>query len=280
MLNAIPQGGRHRPRAGRAADRSRAGGALRVHRRRSSTARSARRCGPTNGSSPRRTKQESARLADELRPQFHAEGDAARARAGVRAPPAVPARRSRSTRSTRSPASWTGDQNRVVMVTRPQKAGLTVPDEATLAAVVKGVGGEADYGLRRHRRRRGAPRDRSRSPGRSSRRRRQEASGITEWELSNGVKVVLKPTDFKQDEIVFRATSPGGTSLASDADFIPASTAAQVMSRSGHREVQRDRSAEGRWPGKIASVPRRDRRDGGRPDRQRLARRTWRRCSS
>ena len=57
--------------------------------------------------------------------------------------------------------------------------------------------------------------------------------GMTEWELSNGVKVVLKPTNYMMDEIVFRATSPGGTSLASDEDFIPARTATQVMSVSG-----------------------------------------------
>ena len=36
---------------------------------------------------------------------------------------------------------------------------------------------------------------------------------------------MLKPTTFKEDEILFRAVSPGGTSLASDRDFIPAETA-------------------------------------------------------
>ena len=59
------------------------------------------------------------------------------------------------------------------------------------------------------------------------------AFGITEWELSNGVKVVLKPTTFKQDEIVFRATSPGGTSLASDADYVAAATAGAGRSSRG-----------------------------------------------
>lgn len=38
--------------------------------------------------------------------------------------------------------------------------------------------------------------------------------GVTIWELANGVRVVLKPTDFRDDQIIFRATSPGGTSLA------------------------------------------------------------------
>ena len=47
------------------------------------------------------------------------------------------------------------------------------------------------------------------------------------------MKVVLKPTNNKQDEIVFRATSPGGTSLASDKDFLSASVAAQIIASGG-----------------------------------------------
>ena len=60
-----------------------------------------------------------------------------------------------------------------------------------------------------------------------------EALGLTEWQLANGVRVVLKPTTFKQDEILFRAVSPGGTSLASDEDFVPAATASQVIAAGG-----------------------------------------------
>ncbi len=36
---------------------------------------------------------------------------------------------------------------------------------------------------------------------------------ITELILGNGTRVYLKPTDFKNDQILFRATSPGGISL-------------------------------------------------------------------
>lgn len=57
--------------------------------------------------------------------------------------------------------------------------------------------------------------------------------GVTEWTLSNGVKVILKPTDFKNDEISFSAFSPGGTSLYSDADFQSASNASSIIQRSG-----------------------------------------------
>ncbi|RYG17696.1 MAG: insulinase family protein, partial [Chitinophagaceae bacterium] len=57
--------------------------------------------------------------------------------------------------------------------------------------------------------------------------------GVTELTLSNGVKVLLKPTDFKNDEIAFYGYSPGGTSLYSDADYQSAANAAAVISRGG-----------------------------------------------
>ncbi|MCH9015618.1 MAG: insulinase family protein [Gemmatimonadetes bacterium] len=57
--------------------------------------------------------------------------------------------------------------------------------------------------------------------------------GVVIWELANGVRVLLKSTDFEDDEVVFRAFSPGGTSLASDEDFIAARTASSVVSQGG-----------------------------------------------
>ena len=47
--------------------------------------------------------------------------------------------------------------------------------------------------------------------------------GTTEFTLSNGVKVVVKPTDFKADEIVMNAFSKGGKQA------YPASMATQIM---------------------------------------------------
>ncbi|PJB59325.1 MAG: insulinase family protein [Bacteroidetes bacterium CG_4_9_14_3_um_filter_41_19] len=57
--------------------------------------------------------------------------------------------------------------------------------------------------------------------------------GITKLKLNNGVSVLLKPTDFKNDEILMTGFSLGGTSLASDADFMSAKYAAQIMNQSG-----------------------------------------------
>ena len=57
--------------------------------------------------------------------------------------------------------------------------------------------------------------------------------GITELVLSNGMKVVLKPTDFQNDEIIFSGFSVGGTSIYSDQDFQSATNAASIVSQSG-----------------------------------------------
>jgi zinc protease len=127
---------------------------------------------------------------------------------------------------------WFTDQNRVVVITAPQKSGLVIPDESKLAAVIKGVSAKE---LKPYVDTVGATAllDSIPEPGTIAKTATKEAVGITEWELSNGVKVVLKPTTFRADEIVFSATSPGGTSLASDKDFIPASTATQVIGAGG-----------------------------------------------
>ena len=63
--------------------------------------------------------------------------------------------------------------------------------------------------------------------------------GITEWKLSNGVRVILKPTTSKEDEILFRAISPGGTSIATDQDFVAAETAEQVVAEGGLGQLSR-----------------------------------------
>jgi len=56
---------------------------------------------------------------------------------------------------------------------------------------------------------------------------------VTEWTLSNGATVVLLPTTLKADQILFRATAPGGTSLASDTDFAAAQVADDVIPAGG-----------------------------------------------
>jgi zinc protease len=43
--------------------------------------------------------------------------------------------------------------------------------------------------------------------------------GATEWTLSNGMKVIFKPTDIKEDELIIRGFSAGGICLLKDEDL-------------------------------------------------------------
>ncbi|HEX6731972.1 MAG TPA: insulinase family protein [Pyrinomonadaceae bacterium] len=123
-------------------------------------------------------------------------------------------------------------QNRLVVVTAPEKAGVMIPDESKLAAIIKEP---ASTELKPYVDTVGtaALLESLPAPGKIVGTTKNEKTGLTIWELANGVKVVLKPTTYRADEILFRATSPGGTSLASDADYIPASTATQVITAGG-----------------------------------------------
>ena len=56
---------------------------------------------------------------------------------------------------------------------------------------------------------------------------------VTEWTLSNGARAVLLQTLLKTDQILFAASAPGGTSLASDADFLAARVADDVVPAGG-----------------------------------------------
>ena len=160
--------------------------------------------------------------------------------------------------------------SRVVLVNAPKKPGLALPGEAQLAAAMKARLGRRHQAVRG--RRRHAAADGAAAEARLRRHEHDQGplSACTEWELSNGVKVVLMPTTFKQDEVIFRATSPGGTSLASDKDFVAATTAAQVIARRRRRAVQRHPAPEraGRQGRVRVGVHRRHRR---RPRRRRVA---------
>ncbi|MDH7514670.1 MAG: insulinase family protein [Bacteroidota bacterium] len=57
--------------------------------------------------------------------------------------------------------------------------------------------------------------------------------GVIEWTLSNGIRVVLKPTDFKNDEVLFAALSPGGSSLVPQEDALSADMADNIIDQSG-----------------------------------------------
>ncbi len=123
-------------------------------------------------------------------------------------------------------------ENRVVVVAMPDKPGLTPPTNEQLAAVLgkveatdlkpyedKTVEGPLVSEI--------PPKSGVRS------RKRNEALGVTEVTLKNGVRVLLKPTDFKKEEVLFTAFSPGGTSLVPDKKYFDAAAADTLVNMSG-----------------------------------------------
>ena len=127
---------------------------------------------------------------------------------------------------------WVPDRNRVVVISAPDKPDVTVPTEPQLTSVIAAVAKkeipayvdtvDASPLL-----------DPLPAPGAIAKTTTLEKFGITEWHLANGVKVVVKPTDFREDEIIMRAMSYGGLSQASDADYVSASSATAVVSNGG-----------------------------------------------
>jgi len=61
---------------------------------------------------------------------------------------------------------------------------------------------------------------------------------ITEMKLSNGARVLLKPTDFKNDQILFSCWADGGTSLYSDQDYFIANSADAITVEGGLGEFK------------------------------------------
>src|SRR3546814_15643993 len=49
----------------------------------------------------------------------------------------------------------------------------------------------------------------------------------------SGVEVFMKPTNFKNKQVLFRGYSPGGSSLYSDEDYLEAANATSVLRQSG-----------------------------------------------
>ncbi|HEV8613314.1 MAG TPA: insulinase family protein [Gemmatimonadales bacterium] len=63
--------------------------------------------------------------------------------------------------------------------------------------------------------------------------KRDTTLGTREWSFANGIRVILKATDFKDDELLLSAWSPGGISLAADSLLTSARFASQLVSVSG-----------------------------------------------
>jgi zinc protease len=149
---------------------------------------------------------------------------------------------------------YMGEDNRVVILSAPEKEGVIIPSREELENRLKTVF-EKDYepyvdDVN------GSPLvDESELPqaGKVISEIYDEKFGIYRYTLSNGAEILIKETDFRENEVLMTAVSKGGHSKASDEDWASANLAALIVTRAGvgdFSKIQLDKMLEG----KIVSV--------------------------
>lgn len=128
--------------------------------------------------------------------------------------------------------NWIIDENRVVLVNSPGKQDLSIPGEKELTRVFSEVQ-NASLLPYQDKTKEEPLLTRIPEPGFVIEESFAEETGITSWTLSNGIRVLLKPTDFKNNQVLFEGLSPGGHSLVPDKDYISAITAISVIMGGG-----------------------------------------------
>jgi zinc protease len=147
---------------------------------------------------------------------------------------------------------WITDQNRVISLMAPDQPDIKVPTEEEIRGIIAAVEQEAvtayvdkvtDKPL--------MPFEVTPSP--VAKKGKNKTLGTTEWTFDNGVKVVMKPTDFKEDEIQMNAYSYGGSSLYEIKDLVSADFSSYVVEESGVGDFDKTALTK-KLTGKIVNV--------------------------
>lgn len=129
--------------------------------------------------------------------------------------------------------SYVTDTNLIVSIMAPEKAEVKLPTKDQILAAVESakkaeLTAKAEENMNK-------PLIKTAPKAGKVKKTTQNATlGTTEWTLSNGVKVILKPTTFKKDEVLMNAFSDGGLSkVANIADLPSGMLAAAIVSNNG-----------------------------------------------
>ena len=128
------------------------------------------------------------------------------------------------------------DHNNVVLVNAPKKEGVVNPTEAEVAAIIAKVKASdiapfedntvKEPLIANTKALKG-------SPVVAKKTKTNDLYGTTEWTLKNGIKIIVKPTTFKADEVQIQMTAQCGYSNISDADYNTASFLSVIMAQQG-----------------------------------------------
>ncbi|MAE87875.1 MAG: peptidase M16 [Flammeovirgaceae bacterium] len=126
---------------------------------------------------------------------------------------------------------WIKESDRVVVITGPERDNPDVTKESVLATLKEIEEAE----LEPYKDEMSGAELMAAKPKKGSISNEKSIDNVdaTELTLSNGVKVVLKSTDFKNDEILMTAFSHGGHSLYGDENYENANYSASIVGESG-----------------------------------------------
>ena len=127
---------------------------------------------------------------------------------------------------------WISDNNIVSLITAQEKEGIKVPTESQVLDIIKSIKG-MKIGAYSEKVSDAPLLSVPPSPVPVTKRSENSRFGYTELTFGNGVRMILKPTEFKNDEILISAYSPGGTSLYPDNDIMSAMLASTIVTQSG-----------------------------------------------
>ncbi len=126
------------------------------------------------------------------------------------------------------------DNNNVVIANAPKKDGVVNPTEADVLEVIKSVKASEIAPYKDNTVKEPLIANPEALKGSKVKKVAQNATlGTTEWTLKNGIKVVVKPTTFKADEVSIRMVAQSGVSNLSDEDYYTGKYLSMAMSQMG-----------------------------------------------
>ncbi|MEE0927014.1 MAG: insulinase family protein [Bacteroidales bacterium] len=127
---------------------------------------------------------------------------------------------------------WMTEENFVCTISMPEKKGVKVPtEEKVLKAIEKCKKANTKAWVDNVKTEPFLAQEPK--AGKIESTSKNEKFDYTEYTLSNGAKVIVKKTNFKNDEILTYAVSNGGTSMYEDKDIVNAQFAANIVDASG-----------------------------------------------
>lgn len=129
-------------------------------------------------------------------------------------------------------SQWITEENMVVVITAPEKEGLKVPTKEVVLRSIADAKNEKVEAFVDSFTNEPLLSVQLKEKKIKSKKNLQEF-GVTEIKLANGVKIILKPTDFKNDEILLTAFGAGGNSVFEDDLAFAAGNIPRAISLSG-----------------------------------------------